>query len=270
LLVSILSIAVNIALAVLLASPLAVLLFVLRMSRSNVRRLYRGDTVRSRKARGSGEMTILEAKGSSILVLELEGALFFSSADRLARMIEVKAADGGRCTEGAAQLIARMLRNRPGRADYFVGLVFWQNGKPKAEAVTSPFDPGYRWYIPRLEPFQPLTSPRRLGGAFLCSLCLPVLRGTTTIFVGTYLYPMTIGGQRQSAAETEEKVADRLVPTAVTVAMITTEISAAIRPYSIAVAPFSSCITLERIANMLATPNEDPLEFTRDRLGQSR
>jgi SulP family sulfate permease len=94
LLVSILSIAVNIVLAVFLGIALAVLLFVLRMSRSNVRRLYRGDTVRSRKARGSGEMTILEAKGSSILILELQGALFFGSADRLARMIEAEAADG--------------------------------------------------------------------------------------------------------------------------------------------------------------------------------
>jgi hypothetical protein len=65
--------------------------------------------------------------------------------------------------------------------------------------------------------------------------------------------------ERQSAAATEEKVAARLLPTAVTTEMITTEMSAAIRPYSIAVAPVSSRITLERIANMLATPNEELL-----------
>ena len=91
LVVSILSIAVNIVLAVFLGLALAVLLFVLRMSRSNIRRVFRGDTVRSRKARSTAEMKILEAKGSSILILELQGALFFGSAERLAQMIEAEA-----------------------------------------------------------------------------------------------------------------------------------------------------------------------------------
>ena len=39
--------------------------------------------------------------------------------------------------------------------------------------------------------------------------------------------------------ETDVKVVDKLVPTAVTAPMITTAISAAIRPYSMAVAPLS-------------------------------
>jgi sulfate permease, SulP family len=93
LVVSILSIVVNIALAVFLGLALAVSLFVLRMSRSNIRRIYRGGTVRSRKARTTEEMKILEAKGASILILELQGALFFGSAERLAQTIEAKAAD---------------------------------------------------------------------------------------------------------------------------------------------------------------------------------
>jgi anti-anti-sigma factor len=91
LVVSILSIAVNIVLAVFLGLALAVLLFVLRMSHPNIRRVFRGDTVRSRKARSTAEMKILEAKGSSILILELQGALFFGSAERLAQMIEAEA-----------------------------------------------------------------------------------------------------------------------------------------------------------------------------------
>jgi sulfate permease, SulP family len=90
LVVSILSITVNIVLAVFLGLALAVLLFVLRMSHSNIRRVFRGDTVRSRKARSTAEMKILEAKGSSILILELQGALFFGSAERLAQMIEAE------------------------------------------------------------------------------------------------------------------------------------------------------------------------------------
>jgi len=94
LVVSILSIAVNIVLAVFLGVLLAVSLFVLRMSRSNIRRLYRCDTVRSRKARGLGEMVTLEVMGGQILAIELQGALFFGSAERLAQIIESETARG--------------------------------------------------------------------------------------------------------------------------------------------------------------------------------
>lgn len=92
LLVSILSIAVNIVLAVFLGVALAVFLFVLRMSRSNIRRLYRCDSVRSRKSRGTGEMLVLEVKGSSILAIELQGALFFGSGESLAQIIDTETA----------------------------------------------------------------------------------------------------------------------------------------------------------------------------------
>jgi SulP family sulfate permease len=96
LLVSILSITVNIVLAVFLGIALAVLLFVLRMSRSSIRRRYRCDTVRSRRARGVEEMAILERDGSSILVIELQGALFFGSAERLALDIDAETAQATR------------------------------------------------------------------------------------------------------------------------------------------------------------------------------
>ena len=93
---SILSITVNIVLAVFLGIALAVLLFVLRMSRSSIRRRYRCDTVRSRRARGVEEMAILERDGSSILVIELQGALFFGSAERLALDIDAETAQATR------------------------------------------------------------------------------------------------------------------------------------------------------------------------------
>ena len=92
LLVSILSIALNIVMAVFIGVALAVFLFVFRMSRSNIRRLYRCDSVRSRKSRGVGEMLVLEVKGNSILVIELQGALFFGSGERLAQIIESETA----------------------------------------------------------------------------------------------------------------------------------------------------------------------------------
>lgn len=86
--VSVAAIALNIVLAVFIGIALAVLLFTVRMSGSNIRRLYRCDVVRSRKSRDAGEVAVLEAKGGSILVVELHGALFFGSAERLARIID--------------------------------------------------------------------------------------------------------------------------------------------------------------------------------------
>jgi MFS superfamily sulfate permease-like transporter/CRP-like cAMP-binding protein len=88
LVVAVLSITINIVVAVFIGIAIAVLLFVLRMSRSNIRRRYRCDAVHSRKARTADEMAVLERKGSSILVMELEGALFFGSAERLANDID--------------------------------------------------------------------------------------------------------------------------------------------------------------------------------------
>src|SRR6185369_16217563 len=92
--VSVLSIVVNVVPAVFVGIALAVLLFVVRMSRSSVRRLYRCDKVRSRKSRGAAEMAQLEAKGAAILVIELQGALFFGSAERLAQIVARETASG--------------------------------------------------------------------------------------------------------------------------------------------------------------------------------
>ena len=92
--VSLLSIAVNVVLAVFIGIVLAVLLFVVRMSRSNVRKLYRCDVVRSRRYRDPAELEVLHAKGSSVLVVELQGALFFGSAERLAQIVDRETAQG--------------------------------------------------------------------------------------------------------------------------------------------------------------------------------
>jgi sulfate permease, SulP family len=90
--VSLLSIAVNVVLAVFIGIALAVLLFVVRMSKSNIRRLYRCDTVRSRRYRNPAELEVLHAQGASVLVIELQGALFFGSAERLAQIVDSETA----------------------------------------------------------------------------------------------------------------------------------------------------------------------------------
>jgi SulP family sulfate permease len=87
LLVAVLSIAVDIVLAVFLGVAIAALLFMVRMGRSIIRRQYRGAHVRSRKFRPLHEMEVLRHGGSAILVMELQGALFFGSAEKVANEI---------------------------------------------------------------------------------------------------------------------------------------------------------------------------------------
>jgi MFS superfamily sulfate permease-like transporter len=92
--VSVLSITINVVLAVFIGIALAVLLFVVRMSRSNIRKLYRCDTVRSRRYRDPAELEVLHRAGASVLVIELQGALFFGSAERLAQVVDRETAEG--------------------------------------------------------------------------------------------------------------------------------------------------------------------------------
>lgn len=83
-LVAILSLALDILTAVLLGLAIAALLFVVRMSRSVIRRLYRCAGVRSRKSRPRAELELLAKSGATILAVELQGALFFGSVERVA------------------------------------------------------------------------------------------------------------------------------------------------------------------------------------------
>lgn len=85
--VAALSVVVNIVVAVFLGVAIAIVLFALRMSRSIVRRSYRGSAVRSRKSRTVQQMMLLERAGDSILIVELQGALFFGTAETLAAEI---------------------------------------------------------------------------------------------------------------------------------------------------------------------------------------
>jgi sulfate permease, SulP family len=81
--VAVLSVTINIVLAVFFGFAIAIALFVVRMSRSNIRRSYRCDSIHSRKTRTLAEFALLEKHGVGILVLELQGVLFFGSAEML-------------------------------------------------------------------------------------------------------------------------------------------------------------------------------------------
>jgi sulfate permease, SulP family len=97
LVVAVLSIALNIVLAVFIGIALAVVLFVFHMSRSVVRRRYRCDAVHSRKSRTALEREFLEKAGNAILVMELQGALFFGTGETLVKDIEASIGQGTSC-----------------------------------------------------------------------------------------------------------------------------------------------------------------------------
>ena len=78
----------NLIIAVGLGIALAVIIFVQRMSRSVIRRYYHGSHVHSRQMRDEKSSNLLEQYGNRIVVLELDGAIFFGSADGLESEIE--------------------------------------------------------------------------------------------------------------------------------------------------------------------------------------
>ena len=82
------AVAVNILVAVFIGIAVTVAFFLFRMSKSVIRRTYRCDTVRSRKTREPKQMQVLSAHGSTIMVLELEGPIFFGTAENLASYVE--------------------------------------------------------------------------------------------------------------------------------------------------------------------------------------
>lgn len=88
LLVTVVAITTNIVFAVILGVAVTILFFLFRMSKSIVRRAFRCDVVHSRKTRDPKLMSVLSSHGGNILVLELEGALFFGTAENLALYLE--------------------------------------------------------------------------------------------------------------------------------------------------------------------------------------
>ncbi len=86
--VVIVTVTVNLIVAVLIGIAIASGLFVARMGKSIVKRQYSGDQVRSKKIRSIKNNLLLEERGKGIVVYELNGPLFFGSADNLARQIE--------------------------------------------------------------------------------------------------------------------------------------------------------------------------------------
>ncbi len=90
--------------AVLVGLVLALLLFALAMARNVVRRSYANPGALSRVYRPGRETDLLLAQGARITVIELEGAIFFGSADQVTRRV------AGAVAAGADQVILDMRR----------------------------------------------------------------------------------------------------------------------------------------------------------------
>ena len=81
--VAILTITANLVVAVGAGVAAASLLFIHHMGKSVIRRKYDGGMVRSRKMRGRKQDQYLAEYGRRIMVIELQGPIFFGSGDRL-------------------------------------------------------------------------------------------------------------------------------------------------------------------------------------------
>lgn len=92
--VALTAIAGDVIVAVLIGVGVAVVLFVLRMSRSIVRRERYGDVAHSRRTRDAAQRGVLATHGRRILVLELEGPVFFGTAEALGDRIDAALAEG--------------------------------------------------------------------------------------------------------------------------------------------------------------------------------
>lgn len=79
---------VSVPLAVVTGVAIAVLSFLVNMSHSVVRRVTRGDAMRSRRSREAGQMATLSLMGSRIAVIEFEGVIFFGTADDLLARVD--------------------------------------------------------------------------------------------------------------------------------------------------------------------------------------
>jgi sulfate permease, SulP family len=84
----------QLAAAVGLGVLISVIVFTVRMSQGVMRRVRFADVLRSRRSRPARELELLAASGRRIMCIELEGPVFFASAEQLQNHVDDAAADG--------------------------------------------------------------------------------------------------------------------------------------------------------------------------------
>lgn len=82
--------------AVLAAVILSLVIFIIQMSRSSIHRVLRGPVSKSKKKRQEAAQELLDTYRDQIAIIELQGSLFFGSADKIANKIETLQKEGVR------------------------------------------------------------------------------------------------------------------------------------------------------------------------------
>jgi len=90
--VAVVTVWVNLVVAVLFGLMITAAVFAAKMSKPVVRRVYSGAVRRSMRQRNMEQTAILKAHGSCISVFELEGPLFFGTAESLTEDVESRSA----------------------------------------------------------------------------------------------------------------------------------------------------------------------------------
>lgn len=93
-LVTLVAVFASLVTAVAIGMLVSVFSFLFRMSKSVIRRSIHGDVLRSRKTREPRLMQLLFEHGRRIVVFELEGSVFFGTAEKLIHQIEKAVKDG--------------------------------------------------------------------------------------------------------------------------------------------------------------------------------
>jgi anti-anti-sigma factor len=92
-LVTVIAVAGEVVLAVGMGISIALVVFALRMSRGVIRSWRHGDTMHSRRTRDVRDAGLLASNGRSILMVELEGPMFFGSVEQLHNRIDAAIAE---------------------------------------------------------------------------------------------------------------------------------------------------------------------------------
>ena len=95
--VALITVSVNLVTAVLIGVAISTVYSMAKMSTSVLRREYSARRVNSKRVRQAQQSRYLREHGRKILVFELQGPIFFGSADRLAMLIEKKTAEAYYC-----------------------------------------------------------------------------------------------------------------------------------------------------------------------------
>jgi sulfate permease, SulP family len=95
--VIIITVTVSLTSAVLIGTLLSTAYFIVKMGMTSIRRQYSGLDITSKKIRQSVQYSCLKNNGKEIQIFELQGPIFFGSADKLTRLIESRTRDATFC-----------------------------------------------------------------------------------------------------------------------------------------------------------------------------